>query len=91
MPLLNSQASTLSPKKKVYVEHDAVKDEIISLEDDVYSKIYEEFPPITTRRPRYKIIRKVRQPKKYQPAHSGGKVKLVYKEEGFVPEYVPRF
>jgi len=63
--------------------------------------ISEKFPPITTHRPRYRIIRRARankvnlpaplSPRKYKPAPRNREVKLVYKEEGFVPEYVPRF
>jgi len=73
----------------------------------LYQTIFKEEPEITTRRPIYKIIRKSRLPKQlatstpqalsfspsreYKRVNKNDKVKLVYKGEGFVPEYVPRF
>jgi len=65
----------------------------------LYQTKFKEDPEITTRRPHYKIIRKSRVPKEvtfspsreYKPVHRNEKVKLVYKKEGFVPEYIPRF
>jgi len=67
-------------------------------EKELYQTIFEEYPPVTTRRPKYKIIRKARIPKQltphstvYHPVHRSGSIKLVYKDEGFVPEYVPRY
>jgi hypothetical protein len=65
-------------------------------EKELYQTIFGEYPPVTTRRPKYKIIRKHRIPKQltpqaivHQPVHRNEKIKLVYKDEGFVPEYVP--
>eukprot|EP00090_Calanus_glacialis_P034160 TRINITY_DN570_c0_g1_i6.p1 TRINITY_DN570_c0_g1~~TRINITY_DN570_c0_g1_i6.p1 ORF type:complete len:668 (-),score=166.94 TRINITY_DN570_c0_g1_i6:158-2161(-) len=67
-------------------------------EKELYQTIFAEYPPVTTRRPKFKIIRKPRIPKQlapqaivYQPVHRNEKIKLVYKDEGFVPEYVPRY
>ena len=67
-------------------------------EEELYQTIFDEYTPVTTRRTKYKIIRKPRIPKQlppqatvYQPVHMNEKIKLVYKDVGFVPEYVHRY
>lgn len=64
----------------------------------LYQTIFEASPPVTTRRPKYKIIRKTRVPKElnsrtsiYQPVHRGQSIRLVQRHDGFVPAYVPRY
>ena len=65
----------------------------------IYTKLYfEGYPPVTTRRPKYKIIGEPGIPKQlvpqatiYHPVHRNENIKLAYKDEGFVPEYVPRY
>merc|ERR1719376_1199035 len=65
---------------------------------ELYQTIFEASPPVTTRRPKYKIIRKTRVPKHlnigasiYQPVHRGQSIRLVQRNDGFVPAYVPRY
>merc|ERR1739847_56539 len=65
---------------------------------ELYQTIFEVTPPVTTRRPKYKIIRKTRVPKHlnagpsiYQPVHRGQSIRLVQRNDGFVPAYVPRY
>merc|ERR1719477_167695 len=65
---------------------------------ELYQTIFEASPPVTTRRPKYKIIRKTRVPKQlntrpsiYQPVHRGQSIRLVQRHDGFVPAYVPRY
>jgi len=63
------------------------------LYQDLYQTIFEAPPPVTTRRPKYKIIRKARVPKQftYQPVHRSQSLRLVQRNDGFVPAYVPRY
>merc|ERR1712212_229626 len=65
---------------------------------ELYQTIFEASPSVTTRRPKYKIIRKTRVPKHlnvgasiYQPVHRGQSIRLVQRNDGFVPAYVPRY
>jgi len=64
--------------------------------EQLYQTIFGREPPVTTRRPLYKLLRKVRIPKelqepRYTPVHTGHTVRLVHKQEGFVPEFVPSY
>jgi len=65
--------------------------------EQLYQTIFGREPPVTTRRPLYKLLRKVRIPKelqepRYTPVHTGHTVRLVeHKQGGFVPEFVPSY
>jgi len=67
-------------------------------EEELYQTIFEENPPVTTRRPKFKIIRKPRVPKQltpktivYHPVHRNQNFRIVQKDQGFVPVHVPRY
>jgi len=109
-PQESEQTKNPNIKRKESLVSDSFKrkTEIKKVVDREEKNIYQRVFEITTRRPKYKIVRKVRIPKQfatsppqtmsssstareYKPVHDNEKVKLVYKEEGFVPEFVPRY
>jgi len=64
----------------------------ILTDKELYQTIFEESPPVTTRRPKYKIICKARVPRQFKAALISHKpVPRGEKAAGFVPEYVPRY